>query len=224
MTAMVGGSMVPDVSLFLGWHTGYVYAHSLAGVVTVDVVTTLVAVWLWFTLVRDALADLAPDAVRSRLPPHVALTARQWWLVPPAAAVGALTHVVWDGFTHRGRWGVREIAFLREQHLGLPDYQWAQYASGLLGLAVVCWSTARYIRRRPPSSRPEPRPQWAAGVLLAVAVTAIGSGIVTAAIHLPSGPHAAGFHGTVNAVRVGTATLFAACVAWRCLARTPADR
>jgi len=222
VTAMVAGSMVPDLSLFLGWHRGYVYAHSPLGVVTVDVVATLVAVWAWFTVLRDALVDLAPDVVRSRLTQHVTLTARQWWLVMPAASVGALTHVFWDAFTHRGRWGVRELALLREQQFGLPGYQWAQYASGLLGFAIVCWSAARYVRALPPVPRQDPRPDWATGVLLAVALTGAATGIATAAMNIPSGFQAMGFHGAVNAVRAGTATLIAVCVVWWCLPRRAA--
>jgi hypothetical protein len=224
MTAMVAGSMVPDVSLFLGWQQGYEYAHSLLGVVTVDVAATLVALWLWFTLIRDALVDLAPDGVRSRLAEHVTLAARQWWLVLPAASLGALTHVVWDAFTHRGRWGVREVAFLQEQHLWLPGYQWAQYVSGLLGLAVVCWAAARFLEARPPVRRRAPRPVWATGSLAAVAATAVAAGIATAAMNVGSGIHAMSFHGTVNAVRVGAVTLIAVCAVWRRLCRQPVGR
>lgn len=223
MTGMVAGSMVPDVSLFLGWHRGYVYAHSVPGAVTADVAATLVAVWLWFAIVRDALVDLAPDAVRNRLARHVALTARQWWLVLPAAAVGSLTHVIWDSFTHRGRWGVGEAALLRDQYLGLPGYQWAQYASGVLGLAVVCWAAARHVRARPPMARQDSRPGWATGVLVAVVVATAAAGIVTAALDVGSGLHAMGFRGTVNAVRMGAAALIAACVAQRCLPRRSTD-
>lgn len=69
MTAMVIGSMIPDVPLFLGWVRGYEVTHSLAGVLTVDIAVTMVVLAIWFALLRDALVDLSPAIIRSRLSP-----------------------------------------------------------------------------------------------------------------------------------------------------------
>ena len=46
-TALVIGSMVPDVALFADWKAGYDLAHSLPGIVTIDLVlaTALTAIW-----------------------------------------------------------------------------------------------------------------------------------------------------------------------------------
>ncbi len=66
--------------------------------------------------------------------------------------LGAITHLVWDSFTHAGRWGVEVVPWLHTEHLGLPGYKWAQFASGLLGLAVlVIWSLRRLIDTAPDS-------------------------------------------------------------------------
>jgi hypothetical protein len=74
------------------------------GVVTADLVGTLVLLFAWNELFRDALVDLAPRAVRMRLPARRRLSLRQWLLAPAAAVLGSATHVVWDSFTHPGRW------------------------------------------------------------------------------------------------------------------------
>lgn len=125
VTALVAGSMVPDIPLFLGWHRGYQVTHSLVGVVTVDAIVTMLVVALWFGVVRDVLVDLTPDAVRSRLVPHVRLSERQWLLAPVAAALGALTHVVWDTFTHPARWGSDRVGWLHTEHAGPLGTAWA---------------------------------------------------------------------------------------------------
>lgn len=211
--------MTPDVPLFMGWQRGYLFSHSLLGVATVDVAVTLVAVWLWFAVARDALVDLAPDAVRSRLVPHVALTPRRWALAVPAASIGALTHVFWDGFTHPGRWGVNRLYWLQLQHGGLPGYKWAQYVSGVLGLVIVCLAAAGHLRALPPIRRPAPRPGWVTGLLPAVAALGAASGVVTATMNMSSGFHAMAFHGVVNAILAVLVSVAAVCLAWRCLLR-----
>lgn len=222
VTAMVVGSMVPDVPLFMGWQHGYLLSHSLLGVATVDPAVTLVAVWLWFAVTRDALVDLAPDAVRSRLVPHVSLTSRRRALAVPAALLGVLTHVLWDGFTHPGRWGVNHLAWLQLQHAGLPGYKWAQYASGVLGLVIVCLAAAGHLRALPSIRRPAPRPAWVAGILPAVAAVGAASGAVTATMNLSSGFHAMAFHGVVNAILAVLVSITAVCLAWRPLLRQTA--
>ena len=170
-------------------------------------------------MARDALVDLSPDAVRSRLVPHVTLTPRQWLLVLPAAALGALTHVVWDGFTHPGRWGVDRLAWLQAEHAGLPGYKWVQYVSGVLGLVIVCWAAARHLRSLPPTLRPAPRPAWAAGLLPAVAVLGAATGVVAALGKASSGVHVMAFHGVVNAILATVVGVAAVCLAWRGLLR-----
>ncbi len=218
MTALVAGSMAPDVPLFLG-RTGTYGIYSLVGVATVDVALTLVAVWLWFAVARDALVDLSPDAVRSRLAPHVVLTSRQWVLAVPAALMGALTHVLWDAFTHPHRWGVAQFAWLQSDQAGLAGYKWAQYLSGALGLAIVCLAAVAYLRALPPIRRPAPRPAWATGLLPAVAVAGAVSGIAAAVMNVPSGVHAMAFHGVVNGTLAVVLGFAAVCVAWQSLLR-----
>ena len=224
VTAMVVGSMVPDVPLFLGWHRGYLLSHSLLGVATVDAAVALVAVWFWFTVVRDAVVDLSPDAVRSRLVAHDALTPPEWLLVVPAAWVGALTHVLWDGFSHAGGWAVDRLEWLQLEHAGLPGYKWVQYVSGVLGLAIVCLAAVAYLRALPPIRRPAPRPVWAAGLLPAAAAVGVTTGVVSAILYVPSGIHAMAFHGVVNAILAALVSVTAACVAWRVFLRRALTR
>ncbi len=81
-------------------------------------------------------------------PPGVAVRDLPWAAL--AVVLGALTHLVWDSFTHAGRWGVEVVPWLHTEHLGLPGYTWAQFASGLLGLAVlVIWSLRRLVDTAP---------------------------------------------------------------------------
>ncbi|ROR90960.1 DUF4184 family protein [Nocardioides aurantiacus] len=140
LAAMVFGSMVPDVPLFMGWASGYALSHSLPGVITVNLMVALAGLCVWNAFVRDALVDMAPNPVRMRLAPRHRLTCRQWLVAPAAAVVGSLTHLAWDAFTHPGRWGVTHVAWLRADLGPLPGFKWAQYASGVIGMCVVLWA------------------------------------------------------------------------------------
>lgn len=80
--------------------------------------------------------------------------------------------MVWDAFTHHGRWGVRLAPGLDGSLGGHPVFQLAQYGSSAAALAVLAWFTAAGLRRagaRPlPPSVPVPgrRERRAAGALI----------------------------------------------------------
>src|SRR5436190_2277820 len=150
MSGLVAGSVVPDVPVFLEWHRGYDLTHSLLGILVIDVALAYCVLLVWFPFVRDPLADMAPEQVRSRLAERARLTRRQWLLVAPAASVGAATHFLWDSFTHPGRWGPNHIEWLRAEHVGLEGLRWSQYVSGVIGLAIVIWVSRAYVRSLDP--------------------------------------------------------------------------
>ncbi|HET6563733.1 MAG TPA: DUF4184 family protein [Marmoricola sp.] len=213
MSAMVIGSMVPDVPLFVRWPGGYQVSHSYTGVFTVDLLGALVVLLGWNAFARDALVDLAPSPVRDRLASRHRLSLRQWLLAPAAAALGSITHVFWDAFTHQHRWGVASFAWLRADVGPLPGYRWAQYLSGVVGLAIVLGSCIALLRRRPPNRTARPRTLPPA-VLPVVVGAAMVHGGLAALSRAQRGLHAVAFHGAVQgilALAAGTAVI---CLLW----------
>ena len=99
---------------------------------------------------------LSPVWLRSRLhgleSHEIAYTAMNvcWSVV--ALAVGALTHIVWDAFTHRYGWGVELLPFLNTELLmgdfTLPGYKLLQYGSTVIGLPLVTIIAAIWIARQ----------------------------------------------------------------------------
>jgi hypothetical protein len=222
VAAMVAGSIAPDVPMFLHGRIGYSLTHSLVGVVTVDLLLSLTGLAVWVLVVRDALVDTAPPAVRDRLGPRARYTARQWALAPLAAVVGSLTHVCWDEFTHPGRWGAMHIAWLHDQHAGVAGSHWAQIVSTALGLAVVVsWGLVAIgtPRRRP---RPPRVPTLAGRSAPAVVVAAAVVGGVAALRATPEGFHAVAFAGAVVGTTTLVCCLLAVALAWQLLSRRTA--
>ncbi len=157
--AVAVGAMAPDLPLFV--RTGVLtYAQTHASpLVAVSVAAVLLMVW-WL-IVRPAARELAPSWLAARLPegwddgaartlrsvrPGSALAAAG--IVIVSLAIGALTHVAWDAFTHEGRWGVELLPALGRAWGPLPGYRWLQYGSSLVGLGGLAVAGALWLRGR----------------------------------------------------------------------------
>jgi hypothetical protein len=223
VAAMVIGSMVPDVPLFMRWPGGYQVSHSYPGVLTVNLIGALVLLYGWNAFVRDALVDLSPDVVRVRLAARHRLSRRQWLLAPAAAMLGSVTHLAWDAFTHPGRWGVMHVAWLRADLGPLPAFKWAQYASGVIGLAIVLWAVIADLRCRA-ASQPLRRRALPAPLLPLMVCAAGAYGLTAGLDQVSGGLHAMAFHGVVQGIVATAAGTGIACMAWLLAARLRAVR
>lgn len=185
-SALVIGSMAPD-------SPGYIPApfaphiegtHSSMGVFTVDVALGLILWLVWHVMLSGPALDAAPRGVRARwgaVPIGARARLRRprdFVLLPAALAVGAATHVFWDGFTHQGGWFVQHSALLRERHLGLSMWTAAQVGCSVFGLVVIGIALARAYRRAPVVAEVPP-----AGVGARLAWAAIGAAGVVGAVH-----------------------------------------
>ncbi|MER7840004.1 DUF4184 family protein [Streptomyces sp. NPDC096040] len=157
---LVAGSFSPDLTYYAAsavpdaMEFG-VFTHSFTGVLTVDVLFSWALVALW-VLVREPLVALLPRARQGRpaallrcgaprARAGLSLTAR--WYV--SAALGALTHVVWDAFTHHDRWGTRLIPAIGRNVAGIPLYTVLQYGTSAVAAAVLAVFVLRALRRAP---------------------------------------------------------------------------
>ncbi|MGY1744415.1 DUF4184 family protein [Blastococcus sp. SYSU D00695] len=220
-SALVAGSVAPDLPYFLpgrpDWPT-----HTAVAVVTLDVLLAVAAWALWHGVLAAPALATAPAGVRGRLHGRATPGLRRRLGSPRAvasvllaAAAGAATHVLWDEFTHGGRFGTDHLAVLRDPVGGLPGHQWAQYASGVLGIAVLLLWVRRWWQRTPARpARPAPGTWWVYGGLL-VAATLAGAGAVAAA----GFPPASGFLGARVGGGTGAALALAGALGWHLRAR-----
>ncbi|MER6128666.1 DUF4184 family protein [Streptomyces sp. NPDC001795] len=157
---LVTGSFAPDMTYYAAsavsgaMEFGDV-THSFGGVFTIDVLIAWALVGAWLAL-RDPLVALLPPPVQGRVAALVRCgTPRRsfsfrlafWWYV--SAALGALTHVVWDAFTHLDRWGMRLFPVLGRQIAGWPLYWYLQYGGSAVAAVVIAVFIAVTLRRVP---------------------------------------------------------------------------
>ncbi|ARF54818.1 DUF4184 family protein [Streptomyces gilvosporeus] len=152
-SALVAGSFAPDLPYYAdsvvpgAMEFGEV-THGLPGVLTVDVALTAVLVAGWL-LVREPLLALLPRAWQGRV--YAVARGRPWRPRGPrqraalagwfflCAVLGGATHVVWDAFTHPGRWGTRLVPVLNEPAGGRPVAAYLQSGTSALALAALGW-------------------------------------------------------------------------------------
>ncbi|WSQ08348.1 DUF4184 family protein [Streptomyces sp. NBC_01231] len=155
---LVAGSFAPDLTYYAAsavsgaMEFGEV-THSFPGVFTIDVLLAWALVGLWL-LVREPLVALLPRARQGRVAEllrcgapraRVGRSAVLWWYV--SAALGALTHVVWDAFTHLDRWGMRLFPVLGREVAGSPLYWYLQYGGSAVAAVVIAVFVVHALRR-----------------------------------------------------------------------------
>jgi len=156
-SALVIGCMIPDLPLFSS-RIYYAQTHSVLGVVTVCMPLGLVVFMLFQCVLKVPLIALLPTGMQKRMTAYSnpVLKPSYWFFLGVAVALvmGGYSHIVWDAFTHQGRWGTRWIPALNHeieiarQHL--PGYKLFQYGSTVIGLPFMLFLWVRQLVRTQP--------------------------------------------------------------------------
>jgi hypothetical protein len=187
---LVVGSVSPDIGYYVGRFDVAAIAHTTVGLLILCLPTGLIL----FALVRvlhRPVANMLPEPHRSAL-----LSMRQVpRLVSPPVVfsvvvsiiIGAMTHNVWDSFTHPAGYMVSKLPLLRES-VGVigtrrvPVYELLQHASTLVGLVVIVAAYVTWLRRVNASHSP-PSPsndRWRYVLLFALLAGAAILGVLLA--------------------------------------------
>jgi hypothetical protein len=103
LSAIVIGSMVPDFGWFLPWLPGRFETHSAIALVTWSLPVGLATYWIFQYLIKTPVREVLPDGAYGRSLPYAPIAritaVKQWLYAAGGILVGAVTHLVWDGFT-----------------------------------------------------------------------------------------------------------------------------
>lgn len=222
--ALVVGSVAPDIPYYLDLPLMREQTHTLSAV------TGGTALWqgalalvLWYVLLAKPVRAAAPAGLRCRWPEQrVAVTPLWLVLAYMSLAIGGLTHVGWDSFTHAGTWGTEQVGWLKlkESHGGVRGYLWAQYASGLFGLVALGVFSWRWWRRTPPGNDPgglqHPLLAWVAVLGTAAVVGAAAGWSWVVSGHGVSG---LGFITATRGIAAGASIALLLSFAWHATSR-----
>src|SRR5580704_9294987 len=168
LSATIIGSMVPDFGFLMPWRPARIETHSAIALLTFCLPVGLATFWIFQRMIKTAVMEVLPDHTYSRWRPLAApadlWSLNQWVLAALGILAGAVTHLVWDAFTHEGARGVRMIPWLEDpiveigtHHLG--GVRILQDGSSLIGFVVVLgfiWFGLRRGRGETVPDRPLP--------------------------------------------------------------------
>jgi hypothetical protein len=156
LSATVIGSMVPDFGYLLPLHPPREATHSALSLATFTLPLGLLSYWIFQRWIKVPLFNLLPDPAYLRWRPFAAPAAlhslRQWLLAAAGVLTGAVTHLVWDAFTHEGARGMRMLPELDDWSFELHGHdlmgaRLVQDGSSVLGLALVLVLLVYALRR-----------------------------------------------------------------------------
>jgi hypothetical protein len=190
LSAAAIGTMAPDLDLSLPFRLTREQTHGGLALLTFCLPIGL-AVWAVFqALVKPALLEVLPNRVYARLcaeylGPRLG-SVKAWLYAALAVLCGALTHLIWDGFTHEEGRGARMLLAFGD---GGPEpgdspwhlYRWLQHGSSAVGMVVIVialWLWISHAREpNPPPKRRLPareRHSWLA-VYILIPVLLVGA-------------------------------------------------
>ena len=189
LAALMIGSMSPDYAYFLPGDFDRVETHSIPGLFLFCWPVSL-ALWLLFVRVLEKpTITLLPESWRTRFPSSSQeMTLRVLALASAGVLSGAVTHLVWDAFTHRGTLVTNAIPALHAVAFYVEGWrirwflvlQLLSSVFGIVALAIWAW-------RQPPGRYPQPAPSAPvsnAMRLRAVATIVMGSSALAVAGYL----------------------------------------
>ncbi len=202
--AIAVGAMTPDLPLFVrGFPLPYGRTHEFSWL-PLTVLLALALLLVWRCVLRPAARELAPHWLAARLPeewdagagaavrqtfgvsrPPVRVSVRVLALLIVSLAIGVASHIIWDLFTHEGRWGSQVLPILDEQWGPLTGYKWLQHGSSAIGLGILAiWGMVWLSRRDAAASRSRvlPRPvRWA--WWLSLPIVLVGAWVIGLALY-----------------------------------------
>lgn len=190
LSAATIGAMVPDFRIFFPGMPR-VETHSFRALFTFCVPVGLITYWVFQRLIKSPILEVLPEGPYARWRPFAAeaniRSMRQWVLAAGGVWAGALTHLVWDAFTHGDGRGVRMFPVLDDSIIEvgsrhIPAMYVLQDLGSLLGLGAVLAMICYGLRRGRQAALPNrlvPRRERLAWML----IYALAAGIFTATFY-----------------------------------------
>ena len=157
-SALVIGSMAPDIVYFAPLSLDGDFTHSLAGLFLFCLPAGMLMYLLIMHGLRRPLSALLPFGIARRLTPaaaaHGMTPLRRALAILLSLLLGAMTHVLWDALTHDDTVVTLQGEFWRwltgDPVLQFAVYPVAQHVSSIAGIALLCMALRTWIRSTPP--------------------------------------------------------------------------
>lgn len=154
LTALMVGSMAPDFGYIFSYEASRALTHSFPGIFIFSLPVGLLVWFFYVAVLEKATITLLSDRWHTRFAHTEAITPSLIARACIAIVLGAVTHLLWDSFTHRGTFATDAIPVLLGPTPGvtwLPIYHLLHGLSSVVGLLILArW--ARHLHRQPAKS------------------------------------------------------------------------
>jgi hypothetical protein len=183
LTALMVGSMAPDFGYFFSHEASRAVTHSFTGLFIFALPVGLF-VWLFYVaFLEKATITLLSDRWHTRFAHTDAITPSLIARASIAIMLGAVTHLLWDAFTHRATFLTNTFPALLGATPGfpwLPIYHLLHALSSVAGLVLLAvW--ARHQHRLPAKSLIRPykiNERTRVGALWLLLVASLAAGVL----------------------------------------------
>jgi len=175
-TALVVGSMVPDIEFIAQMHQSSNCAHHFPGIFLINIPLGIMVCFLFHAFVKKGLIENLPIWFRSRFQFSLRMDWIQYALenklvVVSSLAVGILSHIALDAFTHEIGFFVQMLPILKNNILvfnnSMPIYHFLQIISSVIGLTGLLQFIWKLPNDKQVSSKSSPG-YWLSFLLLVV--------------------------------------------------------
>lgn len=145
--------MAPDFPYFILLTDITRFGHTLPGLFLFCLPAGFAVLFAFHRFVKQPLLSISPESLRTRVGadhPFAFLPAGRLFWLAVSILLGAVTHILWDGFTHRSELFVNAIPLLRASTLAnQPLYNVLQHVSSVVGLIILGAAYMRWANRTP---------------------------------------------------------------------------
>lgn len=165
LSALVIGSMTPDLVYFAPMGISRVQSHSLLGLFWFCIPFGVAAYVLFHLLLAPVLVHVLPTAIGGRLPPALmtgTIPAESRAGIVLSIIVGAGTHLIWDSATHDsgllvGVFPALSATLFEVGGYRVFVYKLLQHGSTFLGGGAILFWICRWFLSTTPGAEPPPR-------------------------------------------------------------------
>ncbi|MCX2743454.1 DUF4184 family protein [Mangrovivirga sp. M17] len=145
LTGLIIGSMTPDFEYFIRMSLKSEFSHDFLGAFYFDLPVGIAFCFIYHQLCKEFIIDNSPPFISERM---VKYREFRWWSyfkqnaiwIIVSVLIGALTHVVWDSFTHGNGFMVGVFPFLKKGipifGTSYPIFYMIQHVSTAIGLII----------------------------------------------------------------------------------------
>ena len=151
---LVIGCFIPDIPYFLPEPLCRINAHQLPGMILFGIPCGWAIFTLWRGLLVEPVTALLPRAYALLLLDGTSPRAFSLWAGTVSLLAGAVSHVVWDTFTHRRGlivhiWPVLARPVVHVDGHTVPPYLLFQHGSTVLGILCLAFHVRHCLREIP---------------------------------------------------------------------------